>query len=140
MTTAPDEERLPIPGFEDYSITKEGRVWSEKQQCYLKPYTTGRSHSANEVCLYKEGTGHSKSISTLLKQTWYPESETICTPKQWRIIRRQIGISQEALAKYLGVSKRAVENWETDCGKENHRPIPLEMYLKIKELHEALFQ
>lgn len=69
-----------------------------------------------------------------------PEDTSAATPKQVRIIRRQLNITQRALADYLGVSEECVKCWETDKGKQKHRAIPFDKFLRIKELHTRIFE
>lgn len=61
-------------------------------------------------------------------------------PDEVRRMRTRLGVTQAALAKMLGVSRRTVQSWETPVVSENHRQIPPERAEQLKKLHRELFE
>lgn len=60
---------IPIPGFEAYSITRDGRIWSSKVDRWLKDRPNVRNGRL-EVRLYVDGHAHEKSIHSLVALTF----------------------------------------------------------------------
>jgi len=64
----------PIPGFDNYCITKDGRVWSfprrksSKNGIWLKSFTHLSGHLS--VCLYKNNKKSTKHIHRLVLETF----------------------------------------------------------------------
>lgn len=88
-----------------------------------------------------DGEKHNKKIPSLLAMTWFPELRlNIATPKQVRILRRQIDYSNPQLAAYLGVHVQTVKQWQLNEDNKNYRTIPNDKFLKLKELYENLFK
>lgn len=45
-------------------------------------------------------------------------------------LRREHGISQEELANIIGVSRQAVQKWESGGEHQNRQPVPAHQYCK----------
>jgi len=54
---------MDIKGYEDYTISRDGKVWSKKNKIYLK---TGDRRGYLYVCLYKDGKQKKFSIHRLV--------------------------------------------------------------------------
>jgi len=74
-----------IEGFENYFVTRDGRVWSENTsrrnpKCtWLKPYMDNQGRS--RIQLYKDGKPHKKYIHRLVLETYVgpcPEGMIAC--------------------------------------------------------------
>lgn len=65
-------KQIDIKGFEDYQITDDGRVWTKKQNKYLKP-------SLNKgywfVILRKDGKNYSRFIHRLIAEMFIPNPD-----------------------------------------------------------------
>ena len=57
-----------IENYPDYSITKDGRIWSEKRERWLKPILG--SHGYLYIVLYKNRKDHIKLIHRLVLETF----------------------------------------------------------------------
>lgn len=65
-------KQVDIKGFEDYQITDDGKVWTKKQNKYLKP-------SINKgywfVILRKDGKSYSRLIHRLIAEAFIPNPD-----------------------------------------------------------------
>lgn len=77
MSTQNNYEPRPIPGFPDYSITREGRVWSKRrrdargQLCggvWLKPSVATNGYL--QVGLWKQGKRHGRLVHRLILEVF----------------------------------------------------------------------
>lgn len=59
-----------IKGFEDYQITDDGRVWSNKRKIWLKPLINNSGY--HQVRLRKDGKYYMKCIHKLVAETYIP--------------------------------------------------------------------
>lgn len=67
------DELCDIPGYTDYAITRDGRVWSKPKRCspmgrWLKKRLTARGHLY--VNLTRGGKPHSKYVHRLVLETY----------------------------------------------------------------------
>ena len=62
-----------IDGFENYSVTRDGRVWSWKSKIFLSSGLAGRGYP--NVVLYKDGKGHPKLVHRLVAQAYIPNPD-----------------------------------------------------------------
>lgn len=57
-----------IPGYDDYSITKDGRVWSHISNMWLKPVRDRGGYLYIHLC--KNGGPHTRKIHRLVLETY----------------------------------------------------------------------
>ena len=71
-------EMKVIPGFNGvYEVSKDGKVWSNKSNKYLKPHITKRSNGKSEVLLYQTGgKGKYYAIEDLIEMAFVGKSES----------------------------------------------------------------
>lgn len=80
-------------------------------------------------------------MATAVLKTTRRKREPRLTPNQVRAARKRIGYSQRELAEFLGVTVRAVQNWETEMHKGNYREIGEEYAVKlIVKRDEVVYQ
>ena len=60
---------MEIKDFEDYTIDREGNIWSKKTNIFLKPFL---NNGYLQVCLYKNGKQKSFTINKLLGIVFIP--------------------------------------------------------------------
>ena len=65
----------PIKGFEDYLITKEGVVYSRKNNKIKKISITTSHHNYQRVRLFKDGKVHNFQLHRLVALTFIPNPE-----------------------------------------------------------------
>lgn len=66
-------ELRDVAGFPGYSVTDDGRIWSEKSQKWLKGVPTKVGYLI--VTLYVEGKKHMKTIHRLVAEAFIPNPE-----------------------------------------------------------------
>ena len=59
------------------------------------------------------------------------------TPTNLRLALTKLGITQAALARFLGVAPQSVRNWLMPIGTKSRRNMDYEMWLKVLELLEV---
>ncbi len=59
-----------IPGFEDYSINRDGQVYSHLTKIHLKPFTVTENQQIYKF--RKDGKSHQRGLNTLLRQLFPP--------------------------------------------------------------------
>lgn len=62
-----------IDGFEKYSVTRDGRVWSWNRNKFLAHSYHGKGYPA--VILYKDGKGYARSIHRLMALAYIPNPD-----------------------------------------------------------------
>lgn len=62
-----------IDGFEKYSITRDGRVWSWKSNKFLSHGLAGKGYP--NVVLWKDGKGYGRHIHRLMAETYIPNPD-----------------------------------------------------------------
>ena len=63
-----DTKRRAIPGFEDYSITNDGRVFSHKSDLWLKPLVDANGY--HMVTFWKNGKSTLKKVHRLVLEVF----------------------------------------------------------------------
>jgi HNH endonuclease len=61
-----------IPGIKDYSITKEGKIFSNKKKEFLRPYNNGNGYMA--IKLFVNGKRQQKYIHRLVTISFIDEN------------------------------------------------------------------
>lgn len=65
-----------IKGYEGiYGITSCGKVWSYRNECFLKPYLNKKGYM--RVCLRKDGEKKMYSLHRLVAEEYLPNSENL---------------------------------------------------------------
>ncbi len=67
---------LKIKDFEDYTIDKNGNVFSIRKDKYLKPYLD-RKNGYLSVALYKDGTHKNYRVHRLVAETFIPNPSNL---------------------------------------------------------------
>lgn len=70
-------EQVDIKGFEDYQITDDGRVWSKKNNKWVKPYPNQKGYLL--VILYKgsKEERYSKQVHRLVAEAFIPNPNNL---------------------------------------------------------------
>ena len=59
-----------LESFPNYSVTEDGRVWSNYKNIFLKP--TKKRNGYLEVCLYKNGIAYTRGVHRLIAEAFLP--------------------------------------------------------------------
>ena len=67
-----------------------------------------------------------------------PNFEVGYTPTNLRLALTKLGMTQAALARFLGVAERTLRQWlNEDLESRNHADMPLKQWRKVLELLEV---
>lgn len=66
-------EQVDIKGFEDYQITDDGRVWSKKNNKWLKPWMLKNDYLC--VSLMKDGKKHNIRLHRIIAEAFIPNPD-----------------------------------------------------------------
>ena len=66
----PDEQLYPIPGFKNYSITRSGRVFSNKYQTFVKDHSVKNGYDVMALHLSEGGKFFERTVAALTLMTF----------------------------------------------------------------------
>lgn len=73
------DQLTPIPGLEGYSISADGKIWSDRSGRYLRPHAMPSGHLV--ASLRRDGTAHTELVHRLVALTFIgppPPNSEVC--------------------------------------------------------------
>lgn len=123
-------ELRAVPGFDGYSITSDGRVWSERSKKWLKPATDG--HGYRHFVLRAGGVTICRHVHRLVALAWVPN------PRGVPNVNHLDGVKTNNAASNLEWCTTAENNahaYRTGLAVGNL--LPDEMKVELRRLHAS---
>jgi hypothetical protein len=119
---------IEIEGFENYMITKEGKVWSKKSNRFLKPSVTSNGYSL--IKCVRNGKKINKYVHRLMAETFLVNPENKLTVNHINGIKTDNRIENLEWATH---SENVQHSFDNGMSKSKNRKLTIKEVNEIRE-------